>query len=329
MHPLQLGFIGAGVMANWAIYPALHLAPIALQAVCDIDQEKAKHAAGKFGPGRWYTDYRDMWAKEDLEALIIQMHPKPRQPIVLEALEAGYHVFIPKPPAMTLADTIELAEAARRAGKTLMVNFQRRFSFGVTRAREIMVKPSFGRLTQLFCSFCSGQYDEIRSRDYNEPGQAYLLDFTIHHLDLARYIGGEVKKLALFHNEQVGGLAVAVALEFMNGAVGTLQLNSQRIWWRNYDRVEITGQGEFIVLDSLWSIKHYSEAHNTFTENYSDERSSELTGDGPALFEFVEAVREQREPIANIHDSVETMRLYQTIHDAIQHGRDGIIYLTA
>lgn len=324
-EPLKLGFIGAGIMATWAIYPALHFAPIALQAVCDIDETRAKNVAGQFGAGRWYTDYRQMWAEEDIEALIIQMHPKPRQPIVLEALAAGYHVFIPKPPAMSLAGTLELSEAARRSGKILMVNFQRRFSFGVTRAREIMATPSFGRLTQLLCSFCSGKYDAVRGRDYDDPIHAYLLDFSAHHLDLARYIGGEVKQLALFHHTLDEAIALAVALQFESGAVGTLQLNSQRIWWRNYDRIEITGQGEYIVVDSLWTLKHYSQAQNVFTENYSDERSGELTGDGYALIEFAHAIREGREPIASIHDAVETMRLYQTILEAVRAGQDGVI----
>ena len=129
MQPLRLGFIGAGVMATWAIYPALHFAPLELIALCDLDEARARTAASKFGARRWYTDYRQMWAQEQLDALIIQMHPQPRQAIVLEALAAGYHVFIPKPPAMSLADTIELSDAARRAGKILMVNFQRRFSY--------------------------------------------------------------------------------------------------------------------------------------------------------------------------------------------------------
>lgn len=86
----------------------------------------------------------------------------------------------------------ELAAAADDSGRVLMVNFQRRFSFAVTRAKETMQRES----------------------------------------------------------------------------CGTLQLNSQRIWWRNYDRIEITGTGEYLVLDDLWSIKHYTEDQNTFTENF-------------------------------------------------------------
>jgi predicted dehydrogenase len=329
MEPLRLGFIGAGVMAAFSIYPALHFAPIALQAICDLDADRAREMAGKFGPGRWYTDFSQMFAQEDLEAVIIHMHPGPRQKLVLAALEAGYHVFIPKPPALDLAGTVELSEAARRAGKIVMVNFQRRFSFGVSEARKRMAAPEFGRLTQLFCSFCSGKYsgpgNEHRGLNYEDPIHAFLLDFTPHHLDLARYLGGEVDKMALYHNVLDEGTALAVALEFENGAVGTLQMNSQRIWWRNYDRLELTGQGAYLVVDNLWSLKHYTQDGNTFTENYSDQRSGELTGDAHALQEFVEAIRHNREPVASIHDCVATMRLYQLIHDAVRHGQDGII----
>ena len=325
MEPLRLGFIGAGEMATFAVFPALHFAPIRLHAVCDLDEERAKAAAGTFGAPRWYADYRRMWEEEDLEAVVVQMHPRPRQAIVREALEAGLHVFAPKPPAPSLEATIELSEASKRAGRSLMVNFERRFSFAVTQARAIMAEASFGGLRQLLCSFCSGAYDEYRGRDYDGPVHAYVLDFAVHHLDLARYLGGEVRKLSLFHHEREGRVALAVALEFESGAVGTLQLNSERIWWRNYDLVEITGHGEYVVLDGLWSLRRYTGEQNTFTENYSDQRSGELTGDGMALVEFVTAIREDREPIASIHDSVETMRLYQAIYDAVCEGRDGVI----
>ena len=314
MEPLRVGFIGAGGFARHTIYPALHLAPVALQAICDMDEAKAKDAAGKFGTGRWYTDRHKMWEQEDLEALIISMRPDPRQSLVREALEAGYHVFVPKPPAPSLADATELAETSDQTGKTLMINFQRRFSLGVSRAKEIMAQESFGQLTQLFCSFCSGTYPTV---------QWYLLDFAIHHFDLAQYIAGPAKEIAVFHNEVGGQGSFAVAVEFENGAVGNLQLNSQRLWQRNYDRIEITGQGEYIVLDGLWEIAHYADSQNVFTDNYSDQRNGELTGDGHSLTEFANAIRENREPIASINDCLKSMRLYE----AVLERRKGVITL--
>ena len=76
VEPLRTGFIGAGVMASWAVYPALHFAPIHLQAVCDLDEGRARALAGKFGTGRCHTDYREMWERESLEAVIVHMHPR-------------------------------------------------------------------------------------------------------------------------------------------------------------------------------------------------------------------------------------------------------------
>jgi predicted dehydrogenase len=324
--PLRLGFVGAGSFATWTLYPALHLAPIRLVAVCDLDEARARSTAETFGAARWYTDYRELWANEELEALIICMRPRERQALVREALESGYDVLVPKPPAASLATTVELADHAARCGRILMVDFQRRFSFGVRRAKELMAGAGFGRLTQLHCTFCSGRYD-ARGEGYENEVEAFLLDFAVHHLDLARYLGGEVRRLALFSNAAAGGGSYAVALEFESSAVGTLQLSSQRIWHRNYDRIELTGQGAYVVLDDLWRVRHYEESQSTFTENYCDERVGELTGDGPALAEFVAAIREGREPVAGIRDCVETMRLYQAVHDAVAAGRSGAVDL--
>jgi UDP-N-acetylglucosamine 3-dehydrogenase len=330
IEPVRLGFIGAGAMASFAVYPALHFAPIRLLAVCDLDETRARRAAAKFGAFRSYTDYREMFDREDLEAVAVQTHPGPRQPIVLDALAAGHHVFVPKPPAPSLDDTVALSQAAEKAGRLLMVNFESRFSHGVRTARKIMAAPSFGRLTQLSGSFCSGRYtgedNAHRGAPYEDHLQAYLLDFAPHYLDLARHLAGEVRQMAVFHNDIDEGVSFAVALEFESGAVGTLQLNSNRLWWRNYDRIELTGQGEYVIVDSLWRVKHYTPSGNHFTENYRDERSGELTGDAGSWREFASAIRAGREPSCSIHESVRTMELYQALHDAARDGRSGVVF---
>ena len=70
----------------------------------------------------------------------------------------------------------------------------------MTQARRIMAQPSFGHLTQLSCSFCSGTYDDVRAAGFDGPVHAYLCDFAIHHLDLARALGGEVVEASAYHD---------------------------------------------------------------------------------------------------------------------------------
>jgi predicted dehydrogenase len=328
MDRVRVGFIGAGVFSTWAIYPALYLAPIELVAVCDSDEARARDAASRFGGhARPYTDHRRMFEEEDLEAVIVWMRPGDRQALVIEALEAGYHVLVPKPPALSLDASRELAATASRTGRNLMVHFHRRFSHAVTSAREIIARPSFGEVTQLSLSFCSGRYDDVRGAGYDGPAHAYLCDFAVHHIDLARWLDGEVREASSYHDERGGGVAFAVSLRFESGAVGTLQLNSQREWWRNYDRIEITGQGEHVVIDGMWGYRHYTAGDNTFSENYSDERSTELGGDGAALTEFAASIREGRRPITSMDDAVRTMGLYQAMYDAYRAGRQGPLEL--
>ena len=310
--PIRLGFIGAGAMATWQIYPSLHFAPFELVAVCDVDKVRATHASRTFG-GESYTDYRQMLRHESLEAVIVQMHPKPRGQIVADCLDARLHVLVPKPPAVDTSEAIHLADLAHKRDRILMVNVQRRFSYGVTQALEIIRSPEFGPVSQILCSFCSGAYDDIRGAGYDSPAHAYVMDFSLHHLDLCRYFCGEFETLSLQHNQNDGRIAIAGAATFDNGAVGSLQLNSQRIWWRNYDRIEITGQGTYVVIDGLWGVKHYGQDENTFTENYSDQRSGELTGDAGTLIEFAEAIREDRQPVANMTDCVNTMRVTEAV----------------
>lgn len=313
-------------MASYAVFPALHFAPVSLQAICDLQAHRAKRLASKFGAGRWYTDYREMLENENLEAVLIQMHPNPRQRIVQDVLKSGKHVFIPKPPASSYQQAIELFETARDNSRCLMVNFQSRFSYGVRQALKLVKQPDFGKLTQYLGSFCSGSYDEKRSRLYNDAVHAFLLDFTVHHLDLARCLAGEVSQMALYHNQLGDSGAYSLAVDFESGAVGSLHFNSHRLWWRNYDRIELTGQEQYIVLEDLWKIKHYTKARNTFTENYRDERSGELTGDAYALIEFVSSIREEREPLTSIHDAIATMKLYQALYEAVRAGKQGVVY---
>jgi myo-inositol 2-dehydrogenase/D-chiro-inositol 1-dehydrogenase len=330
IEPVRLGFIGCGAMAEFAVFPALYLAPIVLKGVCDLDKKRAEYLSEKFCQGHCYTDYREMWTKEDIEAVSIQLQPgSTRDRVVKEALERGLHVFMPKPPTTSYQSTVALAELSDKHSKNLMVNFESRFSYGVRMARKVITRPEFGKLSQGLFSFCTGTYkDRLEYRHdapYKDTVHAYLLDFTPHHLDLARYLCGAVTKMSLYHNEWNGESTNAVSMQFESGAVGVMQLNSNRIWWRNYDRVELTGQGEYVILDGLWNIKHYTLDQNTFTENYRDERSTELTGDGFALREFAASIREHRKPVSSIQDCCATMELYQHIYDAVCAGKDGVI----
>ena len=322
--PIRIGAIDAGEYSDLELrlYRALYPAHLPLQAICDVSRPNSK-ASGRVQEtarlfnSRYYTTPQEMFKNEALDAIIVCMKAKSRSKFVLETLAAGYHIFLPKPPATSLEEALVLAGTAEKHNKILMVNCRGRFSKGVQEAMRLMKRPSFGPLTQVLGSVSSDQYPSV---------EAFLLESGLHYLDLARYIAGaEPKEIAVFHNAIYGRDAFAISMEYTNGAIGSLQLTSQRLWQRDYDYLEVTGHREYIQLENgLQTVRHFTVNGNTFTSNHSDEQSSILNGTQPALTEFVSAIREHRQPIASIQDCIGTMRFYEAVLRAVREKLHGV-----
>jgi len=111
---VRIGFIGCGNHASQNLYPALRLgvngSPALkepsgeLVACCDLDEGRAQRNARVFGFAHWYTDYRTMLEREDLDCLFAVMHPRQQPAIAIDCLNAGKPVFVEKPPTETLED---------------------------------------------------------------------------------------------------------------------------------------------------------------------------------------------------------------------------------
>ncbi|MBW5446478.1 hypothetical protein GE107_10435 [Cohnella sp. CFH 77786] len=97
---------------------------LALAAVCDL--RLSEHAAGIVAERgiRHYGDYRDMLAGEKSADFVIVCTPiQHHAPMCIDALEAGFHVLLEKPPGATIQDVDRILEAVRRTGKHCAVNF--------------------------------------------------------------------------------------------------------------------------------------------------------------------------------------------------------------
>ena len=87
-----------------------------LYALCDIDAEKLRAVGEELQVSRLYTDYRDMIADPELDAVIIASPDQDHRRMAEEALAKGKHVLCEKPLALTREDLKAIVEAARRSG---------------------------------------------------------------------------------------------------------------------------------------------------------------------------------------------------------------------
>lgn len=136
--PLRVGVIGCGVIAQVMHLPHLSQSPATfeLAAVCDIAEPVADGCASRFGARATFTDWREMLESE-LDAVMVLTSGN-HAPMAIAAAQAGLHVFVEKPMALSVADGLAMIEAAETAGVCLMVGTMKRYDPAYERLAELL-----------------------------------------------------------------------------------------------------------------------------------------------------------------------------------------------
>src|SRR4029077_1010950 len=116
-------------------------------AIVDKSAPAANAAAQKYGVDTTFGDAKDLYAAiPDLDAVSIITPNVFHHPLVMEALAAGKHVFCEKPPALNAADVSQMVDAAKKANRTLMFNFNNRARPESYAMREYFKSGAVGRV---------------------------------------------------------------------------------------------------------------------------------------------------------------------------------------
>ncbi len=127
----SLGFalVGAGNIARWAHVPAIKKARGAeLRAVYSASGARGKSYALRFGADYCASDYEEILRDPSVDVVLIASRNQQHAAQSLAALEAGKHVFVEKPMALTVEECRALVRATSESGKLLTVGFNRRFA---------------------------------------------------------------------------------------------------------------------------------------------------------------------------------------------------------
>ena len=308
MSEPRLCIVGAGALSSRRIYPYIGAAGAQLVGVCDLDQAKAARNARLFG-GQVYSDMAQMLGEQKPDGVIICVGPRGHAKLAIQALQLGYPVYTEKPPAISAAETLEVARIARQTGLLCMTAFKKRYNGAYSRARQWLDKFPASDLYSLSIDYCSKQYgnDKLES--------SFLFDFCVHVIDLAGYLFGDVAQVFAFSK---GPDAYAVSLKFANGAVGSLNLSDGRSFQIPTEEVELTVRGSnFMTIhnSSLWRITENEKPVEwreppTFT---SSGDSGNDTGHLAEIVDFLAAIREKRSTRSEIYQSYKSMLLYEGI----------------
>lgn len=195
--PVRIGLVGAGAIMRLSHAPTIARAAQAeLVAVHDADPGRAQALAAATG-ARAVGELAALLEAPDIEAVIVATPNRHHPEAVLAAAAAGKHVLCEKPLAIDIAAARRMVEACAAAGVLLQTGFNQRFWSQVRTARALIEAGVIGEVKG-FRSHYAERWDAYPAAtryryDLAASGGATIIDLTIHRIDLARYLVGEIE----------------------------------------------------------------------------------------------------------------------------------------
>jgi len=124
---IKTAIIGVGQQGWYHTYKLKNYERSDLQAICDVKGDLARKVGEEFG-ARYYTDYKEMIEKEDIEAISVSTPDFLHRDPVVYCLDAGLDVIVQKPFATLLQDAKDMVEAARRNKRLLVTDYINRWN---------------------------------------------------------------------------------------------------------------------------------------------------------------------------------------------------------
>jgi len=307
MEKIKIAMIGAGTHASNELFPSLNfIEGIERVAVCDLKEELAKETANKYGFKKYYVDYKEMLASEDLNGVIICIHAKGHPPVIKESLKYGVDVLVEKPAATTPEECKEILDLSRKTGKFVMIDHQKRRATAYLKMMEIIGKKEFGNIVMIESKQHGYSYDTL----FN-----CLIELQIHNIDIMRAFGGEVKNLTAYqtkiaHNRS----AITLVMEFANGVIGTTHIGTEGNRGTYCERLEVVGsEGQGVFVENVRKVVHYKENDSYVWQPdwMPHMRNSTLVLDGYIgnMEHFFKCIRERIEPVPNIYDEMKALEI--------------------
>ncbi|GMR14043.1 MAG: Gfo/Idh/MocA family oxidoreductase [Gemmatimonadota bacterium] len=196
VDPVRVGIIGTGAISQIVHLPILTERPdVTVAGVCDIDQPKAEAIAERFGVANVVMD-EGIITDPDVDAVIICTPTHQHERLAVAALEAGKHVLVERPVALTAEATENVVNAARESGRFLMVGLSHRFRADAGALAAFVAGGELGTVFAVFGSSLTRRmpFGRITWRQQqDEAGGGALMDLGVPALDLAFWMVGYPK----------------------------------------------------------------------------------------------------------------------------------------
>jgi predicted dehydrogenase len=330
---IKFGIIGCGRITKNHIHALNNNSDDAkLVAVCDMVSEKASEVANQYHAGSEviiYDDYKAMISEADLDAVAICTESGYHAEHAIFCLEAGLHVLVEKPMALSIADADHMIEIARDKGLKLGVCHQNRFNPPIQKLRRAVEGGRFGKLingtARILWNRNDAYYMQAPWRGTLALDGGTLMNQCIHNIDLLQWMmGGEVESVygqtGTFLRDIEGEDFGAIIIRFKGGAIGIVE-GSACVYPSNLEEtLSIFGETGTAVIGGM-AVNEIQTWNFADTKDYDSEefdaRISDIYGSGhtPLYKDFISAINNNHKPYISGEDGKISMSIVLKVYE--------------
>lgn len=233
------GFIGRRHVKNLKSFSESDCA-----AVCDIEPLRLEEAKEAFPDLHLFRDAKDLFSWGEFDTVLISANNNQHKKLTIMAAEAGKHVIVEKPAALSVAEFDEMTAACEKAGVTLTVHQQRRLDKDFDTVRQCVQKKLVGDVYTVQSRLFGYNGNMHDWHVYKSEGGGMLYDWGVHLIDQVLYMMGDAKLRSIYAdvrnviNQEVDDYFL-ILLRFDNGItavieLGTYILSDQKDWFERH-----------------------------------------------------------------------------------------------
>jgi myo-inositol 2-dehydrogenase / D-chiro-inositol 1-dehydrogenase len=328
-----IAVLGAGRMGQEHARNLLGIPNARIVAVADPIQAARDRAQVTTRAEKTYAEPEAAIADPNVDAVIIVTPTGTHADLIELAANSGKAIFCEKPVALELARTVQALEVVRSKNVPFQIGFNRRFDPPYALAKQKLEAGEVGAVEQFISVM----------RDPNPPPLEYLkgsggmfLDQSIHELDCARFLVGEVEEVsawgAVLIDPAIGTAGDVdtgmISMRFKNGALGVIQ-NSRRSAYGYDVRTEVFGSKGKLVMDATPKTpltqygpgassggdgKLETDHFHFFMDRFRDAYRLEIEA-------FIHCLETGSQPTPGTLDALESLRLSVAATRSLKEGR--------
>jgi predicted dehydrogenase len=314
---IGVALIGAGNLARWAHLPKLQRSTdVTLRAIHSNTGVRGKSYGARFKAAYCTTDYKQILADPEVNLVFITSRNQHHAAQALEALQAGKHVFVEKPMALTEQECHDLTHAVKTSGCHLTVGFNRRFSPYYLEMKKGLAKRSAPAVLQ--CRIDSPGISGSYWMADPAIGGA-ILGEACHFVDLMYWLldseplSVSAYSLPTGKQDPIGENNMVASFRFADGSIGNLTYCTVGSKTSGGERVEAYMQGmgfeteNFKRFSANGRVRHQKKM--MFAEKGYDKQIEHMISD----------LRSGRAPQVTVRDGVRStigcLRMLESAHD--------------